>query len=125
VLINAPFIGRVEKGVRDVRLCTEFVVVIRILELYSVETNAPFKRRFLGGCTFRVGRRSPAIPVKHKMLSSQQNSFWKFHVNKSIFHTKHRFRYIFHCDHLWYKLPKLASKRAVGTATLLDRVCYP
>ena len=67
------------------------------------------KRRFLGGFTFRGRKRSLAFPVKIKMLLSQHHNFGKYHANRSIFHTKHRFHYVFHCDLLWYNLPKTSS----------------
>ena len=70
------------------------------------DRSGRFKRRFLGGCTFRGGKRSLAFPVKHKMPPAQQNSFRKFLVNRSFFHTEHRFCYICHCNLLGYKLPK-------------------
>ena len=73
---------------------------------------SPFKRRFVGGWTFRGGNRLLAFPVDHKMISSQQNSFWKFHVLfRSVLHTNHRFHYGFHW---WNNFTKPRGPRTIN-----------
>ena len=75
----------------------------------KVRRQYALKRRFLGGRVFRGGKRSLAFPIKHKVLPSQQNSVRICHVTRLSFHPKHRFHYVFHCDHLWCKLPEITS----------------